>query len=266
MKFKADFKAVLQEVTDRYTKNVKELLEAKGVSDLAELSLEEQAELLKEADEKSFTKDEDDEDEIDEECGKKKLQEAMEVVKSLAAKSNTSEEEVESKWHEAKRIADEQGHEEPEYVVGVLKRMLKINESEGEEDDEEYHFECYKSKLVALNALYMATQLHLYHLNTTSYAQHMALKEFYEELEDLADELAEKILALGYDLSLDETNSYTAEFHLTNDNMLETIHAFRYIVSDGIESTADEDHASLNDVMIDMQKLIDDTLYKLGLQ
>lgn len=52
------------------------------------------------------------------------------IVKSFAKKSNKSEQEVEELWDKAKSIAAESGHKEDyDYIVGILKKMLKINES-----------------------------------------------------------------------------------------------------------------------------------------
>ena len=52
------------------------------------------------------------------------------IVKSFANKTGKSETEVETLWNKAKEQAKEQGHsEEYDYIVGILKRMLKLNES-----------------------------------------------------------------------------------------------------------------------------------------
>ena len=49
------------------------------------------------------------------------------VVKSFSKKTNKSVKEVEKLWHRAKELAAEQGHtEEYDYITGILKRMLKL--------------------------------------------------------------------------------------------------------------------------------------------
>ena len=58
------------------------------------------------------------------------------------------------------------------------------------------------------NLLHCVTNAHLLHLQSTSYAQHMALGAFYEGLEDLTDSLAETIqgkygLLTGYNTNYD---------------------------------------------------------------
>lgn len=53
------------------------------------------------------------------------------IVKSFAEQTGKSEAEVEKLWKEAKKIAADNGHkEEYDYIVGILKKMLKLNESE----------------------------------------------------------------------------------------------------------------------------------------
>lgn len=280
---KIDLREAMKDVTETYESAYLAICEKYEVKDIDELDDEKKEVALKEVDDIVFKQDAEDEPDEgeDEKKLKESLLEAADVIASFAEKSGKSTEEVESQWKEAKQIADEQGHDEPEYVVGILKKMLKISESvkkklhedAGEEyasvdyyDDMDSEFDCHPSKIVALNALAMATQVHLFHLNTVSYAEHMAFKDFYEDLEDLSDELIEKLLSMGYDLTLDGEIIRTFTFALTNDEVDAAIRGFRDIVSEGIESTQDEDYASINDVMIDMQKKVDELLYKLTLK
>jgi len=46
----------------------------------------------------------------------------------------------------------------------------------------------------AMCLLHGATAAHVHHWNTTSYAQHQALGEFYDKLSDLADTFVEAVL------------------------------------------------------------------------
>lgn len=49
-----------------------------------------------------------------------------------------------------------------------------------------------KEALAIISVMFMSReQAHREHLKTTSYAQHMALGEFYDEIVDIADEFAE---------------------------------------------------------------------------
>lgn len=51
-----------------------------------------------------------------------------------------------------------------------------------------------------LTLLHAATNAHILHLRSKSYAEHMALGTFYEELPDLVDALAESIQGLTGEL------------------------------------------------------------------
>lgn len=359
---KIDLTEAMNDIMTTYESAYHLILEKYEVSDITLLSPEVQEAALNEVDAIVFKQEKEDEEKVAaEEKLKESLLEAASVINSFAEKSGKSIAEVEASWKEAKKIADEQGYDEPEYVVGVLKKMLKISESvkreallaeslneakfvydekditerlkkdgyydsfvalkaklkpthsiviEIDNDDkivgiammpkveytkfarnskywedanvkiyeaiEEYEpveyydmdneFDCSQSKIVALNALAMATQVHLFHLNTVSYAEHMAFKDFYESMEDLTDELIEKLLSMGYDLTLDGETIRTFTFALTNDSVDAAIRGFRDVISEGIESTQDGDYASINDVMIDMQKKVDELLYKLTLK
>jgi hypothetical protein len=52
------------------------------------------------------------------------------IIKSFAKKTGKSVSEIEKKWQEAKKIAASMGKkEEYDYIVGILKNILGINES-----------------------------------------------------------------------------------------------------------------------------------------
>jgi 3-methyladenine DNA glycosylase Tag len=51
------------------------------------------------------------------------------LIKSFSKESDKSESEIEKLWNKAKEIAKEQGQgDNYSYIVGILKKMLKINE------------------------------------------------------------------------------------------------------------------------------------------
>lgn len=52
------------------------------------------------------------------------------IVKSFAAKTGKSVQDVEQDWQKAKAIAKDAGHAEDfPYITGILKKMLKTNEN-----------------------------------------------------------------------------------------------------------------------------------------
>ena len=57
------------------------------------------------------------------------------IVKSFADKTGKSIAEVEKLWNDAKEIASKNGHNEDyDYIVGILKKMLKLNEAKSFKD------------------------------------------------------------------------------------------------------------------------------------
>lgn len=53
------------------------------------------------------------------------------IVKSFAEKTGKSVQEVEKLWDKAKELAADGGHKEDyNYIVGILKKMLKLNETD----------------------------------------------------------------------------------------------------------------------------------------
>lgn len=52
------------------------------------------------------------------------------LIKSFAQKTGKSQDAVEKLWSKAKAIAKEEGHNKDyAYIVGILKKMLGLNES-----------------------------------------------------------------------------------------------------------------------------------------
>ncbi len=53
------------------------------------------------------------------------------IIKSFAEKTGKTEKAVEKLWDKSKLIAKKAGHEEDyDYIVGILKNMLNINEKQ----------------------------------------------------------------------------------------------------------------------------------------
>lgn len=52
------------------------------------------------------------------------------IIKSFAKESGKSEDKVEELWNKAKKLAAEAGHaDEYDYITGILKKMLNLNET-----------------------------------------------------------------------------------------------------------------------------------------
>jgi uncharacterized protein with von Willebrand factor type A (vWA) domain len=105
--------------------------------------------------------------------------------------------------------------------------------------------------------LQSAVQVHIYHLMTSSYAQHMALGSFYDEMPDLADSIAETLQGqegkiASYPTTMTISNTYDPVGFLTD--LRKKVEGMRDSVS---QST---NFLNQTDNVLD---LIDSTLYKL---
>jgi len=100
-----------------------------------------------------------------------------------------------------------------------------------------------------------ATVTHFMHLQTKSFAQHMALGEYYDAIVELADKWAE-----AYQGCYDIITGYPKDFHLATDpvNYLTQIKEF---VND-IRKDLPQD-SELNNLVDGIADQIDSTLYKL---
>jgi DNA-binding ferritin-like protein len=119
------------------------------------------------------------------------------------------------------------------------------------------------SNFIAFTLLF-SVQTHIYHLLTKSNAEHIALKEFYDDIRDDADKLAEKLLALGGYLKPLRQPTVIWNYH--KSLLLEQLSDYRNGVTTMIEATKDSDFISLNDVFVDIQGDIDTLVYKLELK
>jgi DNA-binding ferritin-like protein len=103
--------------------------------------------------------------------------------------------------------------------------------------------------------LHSATNAHFQHLMTDSYACHVALGEYYDEIVELTDKYAE-----SYQGAYEVIKSYPKDFHLANDPVkyMKSLKAF---VKE-IRSELPKD-TELNNIIDEIAQLIDSTLYKL---
>lgn len=107
--------------------------------------------------------------------------------------------------------------------------------------------------------LHAVTNVHILHWQTKSYAEHQALGAFYDELGDLVDGLAEKIMG-KYDITFEFKNNYytpaasgKAELEALKD----------YVAEERKEIPQDSE---IQNVCDDIAALIDQTLFLLRFQ
>ena len=107
-----------------------------------------------------------------------------------------------------------------------------------------------------LTLLHAATNTHLLHWQSKSYAEHVALGEFYTELPELVDQLAEAIMG-RYDMTFTFKDSYYTPA-ATGKAELESLK--EYVQEERKEIPQDSEIQNLTD---EIAQLIDKTLYML---
>ena len=100
-----------------------------------------------------------------------------------------------------------------------------------------------------------ATVTHFMHLQTKSFAQHMALGEYYDAIVDLADKWAE-----AYQGCYDIITNYPKDFHLATEPVKYLMQIKDFV--DDIRKDLPQD-SELNNLVDGIADQIDSTLYKL---
>ena len=100
----------------------------------------------------------------------------------------------------------------------------------------------------------MRTAVHVAHLVSRSYAQHIALNEFYDGIVDPIDRLAEIHLAEHMDEKI-------PSFKVPSGAVIPMFEAFLKEVR--TELAAEKDHPAKENIIAEMEELTLQTLYKL---
>jgi DNA-binding ferritin-like protein len=104
--------------------------------------------------------------------------------------------------------------------------------------------------------LHSATNTHLLHWQTKSYAEHQALGKFYEEIPDLVDQLAEAMMG-----KFDETPTFPAMYHEPAATGKEELEALRDYVEQARQVLPQD--SEIQNITDEIAQLIDSTLYLL---
>lgn len=112
----------------------------------------------------------------------------------------------------------------------------------------------------------IVTQMHIYHLITKNGAEHTALFDFYNTIDELNDKLIETLMGLGAEL--EDGKDYTSKISMTYSKsaLLSKAEEYRAKVTEAIEKTSGSEFASVNDILVDAQAAVDTLLYKLRLK
>lgn len=117
---------------------------------------------------------------------------------------------------------------------------------------------------LVVSVLSFVEQTHLYHILTKSYAEHMAIGEFYAGIQADADALAESYIGMTGGFSTLQPIQAEFKVNYSKANFISELDGFRAIVTSGVEITNRSDLMSLNGVLVNIQGAIDTLSYKLG--
>ena len=107
-----------------------------------------------------------------------------------------------------------------------------------------------------LTLLHAATNTHLLHWTTKSYAQHKALGEFYTELPELVDQLAEAMMG-----KFDMTPKFPVSYYAPADTAKEELEDLKEFVMEERKHLPQD--SEIQNLIDEIAQSIDQTLYLL---
>lgn len=110
---------------------------------------------------------------------------------------------------------------------------------------------------LVMKCLHARTAAHVLHLKSRSYAQHIALKDFYDTLVELVDKLAETYQG---DYGLIE--EYSSRFVMADD-AVQLVSGLAAWIEAHREHVCDEDDTYLQNILDEIVALCRSTTYKL---
>lgn len=154
----------------------------------------------------------------------------------------------------AEKVVDEDGVEEDQLFSPDAPEAQDVanGDEEHSEDDMSPELEEF-----CLQCMRMYANVHLWHLQTGSYAEHEALEAYYESLFELTDSFIEAAVANSGALSCD--TSFNLEL-LPYGEMIEEVEAFKEHVSAQKEQLSEE---GMINILDDVLSETDEVLYKL---
>lgn len=104
--------------------------------------------------------------------------------------------------------------------------------------------------------LHSATNTHLLHWITKSYAQHQALGKFYQEMPELVDQVAEAMMG-----RYDETPTFPAMYHAPAGDGKAELESLKEYVERGRQALPQD--SEIQNLVDEIAQLIDSTLFLL---
>lgn len=110
----------------------------------------------------------------------------------------------------------------------------------------------------ALTLLHAATNAHILHLRTRSYAEHVALGEFYQALPDLVDAVVEATQGRTGELV-----DYPVQYYAPAGSGLEELEMLKDYVDEERHKEGIPQDSEIQNLIDEIADQIDSTLYKL---
>lgn len=114
-----------------------------------------------------------------------------------------------------------------------------------------------------VEALNTTSQFHIFHWLSKTGQKHVTLGEFYNSLQGEVDGLAEIFISIGGSLQMPENSIFVA---YSDDLVRSALQSLRDRTSICIDKLNSSNFKSLQDSLIDIQELIDKTVYKFDLE
>lgn len=121
------------------------------------------------------------------------------------------------------------------------------------------------NEMIIKSFLTIQNQLRILHWQTTSYAEHKALGNAYEDLDGLVDSFVE--VFAGSDRSILEVGSFECKCHsIDSVTPLDFMNSVEKFISESLSDAIPEERTDLHNIKDEMLALVNKTKYLLNLK
>ena len=135
---------------------------------------------------------------------------------------------------------------------------LEDEENDSEDGDDSENNNNYQFFEIVCKLLHSQTQVHVFHLQTTSYSEHKALQGFYEGVDALVDGLVESYQ--GKHGIIKNYKTFDMVDYKSNNQLLSYFKELLKIISDNRDSVKE---SYIQNQIDTVEELINSTVYKL---
>ena len=144
-----------------------------------------------------------------------------------------------------------------------MKKVLHLSQNELKNKiksliQEQEETESNDFPIIVSQLLFSQTQVHIFHLQTKSFAEHNALQDYYDGIDDLVDTLIESYQ--GEFGIIENYKSFKVESYQDTDQVLAYLDMILNLVKKGRESI---ESTHLQNILDEIITLVTKTMYKL---